>query len=110
MRRLKERVTLYLDLVSIQLEQGDSPNRIFESLNNTGVRLEASDLIRNYIFMRIPDEAKQNWAYDNLWFPMQEQLGSSIDDFFWRYSMRAGELTVQDDVFELAVLSARTVG
>jgi uncharacterized protein with ParB-like and HNH nuclease domain len=100
LRRLKERVTLYLDLVSIQLEQGDSPNRIFESLNNTGVRLEASDLIRNYIFMRIPDEAKQNWAYDNLWFPMQEQLGSSIDDFFWRYSMRAGELTVQDDVFD----------
>ena len=58
LRRLKERVTLYLDLVSIQLEQGDSPNRIFESLKNTGVRLEASDLIRNYIFNAHPGRGK----------------------------------------------------
>ena len=100
LRQLKERVTLYLDLVSIRLEQGDSPNRIFESLNNTGMRLEAADLIRNYIFMHIPDEHQQDQAYERLWFPLQETLGDSIDDFFWRYSMKDGKLTRWDDIFD----------
>ena len=109
LRRIKERITLYLDLVSIRLEQEDSPNRIFESLNNTGVRLEASDLIRNYIFMRIPDEGRQKRTYEELWFPMQERLGSSIDDFFWRHSMMDGTLTRSDHVFDTTknILSKR---
>ena len=100
LRRLKERITFYLDLVSIRLESGDSPNRIFESLNNTGVRLKASDLIRNYIFMRIPGEEKQEHAYTHTWLPMQEDLGDNIDDFFWRYSMKDGSLTRWDDIFD----------
>ena len=100
LRQLMQRITLYLDLVSIKLETGDSPNRIFESLNNTGVQLEASDLIRNYIFMRIPDEHSQEQAYDHTWFPMQERLDKSIDDFFWRYSMKDGDLTRWDDIFD----------
>ena len=80
LRQLKERATYYLDVVSIKLETGDSPNRIFESLNNTGVRLDASDLIRNFVFMLISDEEQQNWTYERIWFPMQEELGDSIDD------------------------------
>ena len=30
-------------------------HRIFESLNNTGLRLTQGDLLRNYLFMRLPD-------------------------------------------------------
>ena len=100
LRQLKERTTYYLDLVSIKLETGDSPNRIFESLNNTGVRLKAADLVRNYVFMRISDEGQQNRAYEQIWFPMQEALGDSMDDFFWRYSMKDGSLTRWDDIFD----------
>ena len=99
LRRLKDRITSYLDLVSITLETDDSPNRIFESLNNTGARLEASDLVRNYLFMRIPI-IQHDKAYDNIWFPMQERLKESIDDFFWRYSMKDGDLTRWDDIFD----------
>ena len=105
LRQLKERATYYLDVVSIKLKTGDSPNRIFESLNNTGVRLDASDLIGTFVFMLISDEEQQSWTYERIWFPMQEELGDSIDDFFWRYSMKDGALTRWDDIFDDAKAS-----
>ena len=107
LRRLKERITLYLDLVSIKLEEADSPNRIFESLNNTGAKLEASDLVRNYLFMNIPVK-QQDEAYEQIWFPMQETLSDSLDDFFWRYSMKDGHLTSRDDIFDDITALLRT--
>ena len=45
--KLKLIIAGYLDFVSITLDQDDSPHRIFESLNNTGMDLSASDLVRN---------------------------------------------------------------
>ncbi len=103
-RRLKNTIVGYLDLVSIKLEQDDSPNRIFESLNNTGMRLSVSDLIRNYLFMNIRDESRQQEAYDKLWFPMEQRLkdsgGDWLSDFFWRYLMMDGSLPRQDETFE----------
>lgn len=97
--RLKVRLTDYLDLVSITLAPDDSPHRIFESLNNTGMRLGPSDLIRNYFFMRIPNEQKQQDTYDNSWFPMQEKLGGDLDSFFWRYLMKDGSLVRWDETY-----------
>ncbi len=97
--RLKVRITDYLDLVSITLAPDDSPHRIFESLNNTGMQLGASDLIRNYLFMRIPNEQTQQDTYDNSWFPMQETLGGYLDGFFWRYLMKDGSLIRWDETY-----------
>lgn len=44
--------------VEISLERGkDDPQRIFESLNSTGLELSQADLIRNYILMGLePNE------------------------------------------------------
>ena len=92
--------------MSITLEQDDSPNRIFESLNNTGRRLSVSDLIRNYLFMHIPGESQQQVVYDKYWFPMQQRLKDEnenqdyLSDFFWRYLMMNGQLPRQDETFE----------
>jgi uncharacterized protein with ParB-like and HNH nuclease domain len=97
--KLKVRVTDYLDLVSITLDPDDSPHRIFESLNNTGMRLGPSDLIRNYLFMRIPDEQRQQETYDSAWFPMQEGLGDHLDAFFWRYLMKDGALIRWEETY-----------
>lgn len=97
--RLKNMVTDYLDLVSVTLDQQDSPYRIFESLNNTGMRLGASDLIRNYIFMQISDEGLQQELYDAAWFPMQEKLGNLLDGFFWRFLMKDGGLIVWEETY-----------
>ncbi len=75
--RLHSCVTGYLALVSIKLDKEDSPHRIFESLNNTGMVLTASDLVRNHIFMQIHDEAEQTRAYQQHWLPMQARMNPS---------------------------------
>lgn len=98
--KLKSRITHRLDLVSIALETEDSPHRIFESLNNTGMQLGASDLVRNLIFMNIPTERDAQEAYDHLWFPMQEATADRLDDFFSRYLMMDGSLPRRDETFD----------
>jgi uncharacterized protein with ParB-like and HNH nuclease domain len=56
-----------LMFVEISLERGkDDPQRIFESLNSTGLDLSQSDLIRNYILMRLNRDT-QNRIYSNYW-------------------------------------------
>ena len=100
LRKLKSCITDRLDLVSITLSTGDSPHRIFESLNNTGMHLGASDLIRNLIFMNISGEQEVQDAYDKHWFPMQEATGNHLDGFFWSYLMMDGSLPRWDEIFE----------
>jgi len=41
-----------LAIVSIELEGGDDPQTIFETLNSRGVDLSAADLLRNFVFQR----------------------------------------------------------
>ncbi|MEW2400412.1 DUF262 domain-containing protein [Streptomyces sp. NPDC046862] len=62
-----------LSIVEITAAEGDNVYRIFESINNTGVGLSQSDLLRNYLFMYLPTRGES--VYRNLWLPMQEQLG-----------------------------------
>jgi uncharacterized protein with ParB-like and HNH nuclease domain len=63
--------------VEISLERGkDDPQRIFESLNSTGLELSQSDLIRNYILMGLePDE--QQRIYETYW----EQIEVNARDY-----------------------------
>ena len=92
LRKLVNCIASRLDMVSITLDGNDNPNRIFESLNYTGLTLDAADLIRNYLFMNIRDSTKQDAAYDKHWFPMEERLGQLQEPFFWRYLMMDGSL------------------
>ncbi|MBN4049895.1 DUF262 domain-containing protein [bacterium AH-315-M10] len=104
--KLKSCLTNYLSLVSIKLDQDDSPHRIFESLNNTGMALTASDLVRNYVFMQLADdEERLNSVYHSHWLPMQrrtedEDGKSHLSNFFWRFLMKAGELPRYDEVYQ----------
>ena len=100
LHKLKSCITDRLELVSITLDSHDSPHRIFESLNNTGMRLGASDLIRNLIFMTIPDEVDAQNVYDEHWYPMQEHTAPHLDDFFWRYLMMDGSLPRLNETFD----------
>lgn len=53
--------------VEISLERGkDDPQRIFESLNSTGLELSQADLIRNYILMGL-EPAEQVKVFENFW-------------------------------------------
>lgn len=51
--------------VSLDREK-DDPQRIFESLNSTGLELTQADLIRNYILMGLNHEDQRN-IYENFW-------------------------------------------
>jgi uncharacterized protein with ParB-like and HNH nuclease domain len=54
-------------IVEISLERGkDDPQKIFESLNSTGLELSQADLIRNYILMGLK-HAEQIEIYNNYW-------------------------------------------
>lgn len=53
--------------VEISLERGkDDPQRIFESLNSTGLELSQADLIRNYILMGL-EPTEQVRIFENFW-------------------------------------------
>ena len=56
-----------LMFVEISLDrEKDDPQRIFESLNSTGLELSQADLIRNYILMGLKRK-DQNKIYNNYW-------------------------------------------
>jgi len=56
-----------LIFIDIALErQKDNPQRIFESLNSTGLELSQADLIRNYILMGLPRKNQEN-IYNTYW-------------------------------------------
>ena len=56
-----------LMFVEISLDRKqDDPQRIFESLNSTGLELSQADLIRNYILMGL-NRTDQNKIYNNYW-------------------------------------------
>src|SRR5690606_39240217 len=61
-----------LIFVEVSLERGkDDPQRIFESLNSTGLDLSHSDLIRNVILMDLPP-ADQERIFESIWNPIEE--------------------------------------
>ncbi len=61
-----------LKIVSILLDPEDDAQVIFETLNGRGAQLHATDLIRNYLFMRADrDGADSQNLYDTLWSPFE---------------------------------------
>ena len=71
-----------LEVVSVTLDQGrDEPQLVFESMNSTGLDLETSDLVRNYMLMGCP-MVEQKTLYADYWLPMERTLGSLSFDAF----------------------------
>ncbi|UTA80781.1 DUF262 domain-containing protein [Halomonas sp. XH26] len=80
-----------LMFVEISLDrEKDDPQRIFESLNSTGLELSQADLIRNYILMGL-NRREQNKIYNNYWeiiekLAKDETLNTSkVSDFIRDY-------------------------
>ncbi|CAN5448362.1 DUF262 domain-containing protein [soil metagenome] len=99
-QRLEDAVIAGLSLVCVTAQPGDNVHRIFESLNNTGLRLTQGDLIRNYLFMRLPSRGEQ--AYRSLWLPLQERLDSQqLELLFWLDLVQSDETAKQTDTYSL---------
>lgn len=90
---LRERLVV----VVIDLEEGDDPQIIFETLNARGVPLLPSDLIRNYLLHQAQSEGFDiEPLYNRWWRNFDQDLAEdaqSEDDFFWKREQRQGRLT-----------------
>jgi hypothetical protein len=80
-----------LAVVSIELEGGDDPQTIFETLNSRGMPLSPSDLLRNFIFQRAKQLGMSDGSlnvdklYEKHWLP--------LDRNFWRSQESRGRQT-----------------
>lgn len=94
--------------VDTALEKGkDDPQRIFESLNSTGLDLSQGDLIRNYILMNL-DRENQQYIYENYWTVLEEntkiykssKIYYCISEFIRDYlTLKFGKIPNQSKVF-----------
>ncbi len=85
LEHLAEATLRDLRVVAIFLEDDDDAQVIFETLNGRGAELNATDLIRNFIFMRADrEEADAGNLYDTLWTPFEAP--------FWVEEQRRGRL------------------
>ncbi len=77
-----------LAIVSIELEDNDDPQVIFETLNSRGVDLKASDLMRNFIFQRAAGQSanKAKLNSDRLY----EKYWLDLDSGYWGQSEPRG--------------------
>lgn len=90
-----------LQVVEIDLEQGDDAQVIFETLNARGEPLLPADLLRNYIFLRA---ARGNEPQESLY----KEYWSRFDDQFWRVAVKQGRLLrPRSDLFLQHFLSSR---
>ncbi|MFV2110340.1 GmrSD restriction endonuclease domain-containing protein [Micromonospora sp. LOL_015] len=93
----------YLACVESAPHAGDNVYRIFESLNNTGLQLTQADLLRNYLFMRLPTRGET--VYESLWFPLQDALDRNDRDrknlelLFWLDLVQRDGRAKQTDIY-----------
>lgn len=95
---LEAAVVRGLALVVVTAEPSDNAHRIFESLNNTGLRLTQSDLLKNYLFMRLGDRAES--VYENIWLPLERKLDSeNLELLFWLDLAQRDDRAKQSDTY-----------
>lgn len=73
-----------LYVVWIPLSSEDNAQKIFESINATGVKLTASDLIRNFLLMDL-DSDRQEQYYKDYWMELEKYLSDDskkLESFF----------------------------
>lgn len=74
-----------LEMVEIVLDksQGDEPQKIFESINSTGLELSLADLVRNYLLM---DDENQDELFEDYWSTIEKNVGyRNLGDFVINY-------------------------
>lgn len=97
-QRLEEAVVSGLSLVSVTAQHGDNVHRIFESLNNTGLKLSQGDLLRNHLFMRLP--TRSGAVYESLWLPLQKLLTTNeLELLFWLDLVHTNPRAKQTDIY-----------
>jgi predicted transport protein len=102
-----------LVVVDVTLDRAtDDPQLIFESLNSTGLDLSQSDLIRNFILMRLP-EREQTRLYDTYWSKIENLFRGSertFDAFIRDYIALCTQASKQEKADEIYFAFRREFG
>ena len=79
-----------LYIVCIPVSKEDNAQKIFESINATGVKLRASDLIRNFVLMDLSSD-EQEVLYTKYWKKLEDLLSSDAKklESFFRFFLAA---------------------
>lgn len=93
-----------LSLVVITIDS-ENPYEIFESLNATGLPLEESDLVRNFVFMQVPQKDQESFHLDR-WKSFEDTFAAlgefeaiSATAFYRSYLMREGTYIKANAIF-----------
>ena len=86
---IANKVLSKLKVVNIILSENDNPALVFQRLNSKGRRLTNSDLSRNLVFLRLPEESRPR-VLETLWEPLESTLQQIegafeevFDEFLW---------------------------
>lgn len=108
---LAEALLADMQLVVIRLDAKDDAQVIFETLNGRGAQLTATDLIRNYVFLRadaeyvdakeLPSAKPPEQLYREYWMPFEQAS--------WKQMQRRGRLVRPRLEWFIQTLTIRTL-
>ncbi|MEU6207014.1 DUF262 domain-containing protein [Micromonospora musae] len=98
--RIEKAIAGQLSIVEIAAHAEDNVHRIFESLNYTGQPLTQADLLRNYLFMRLPKRGDE--VYELQWLPLQELLTDrQLEELVWLdLVLRGDDRATQESIYQ----------
>jgi len=80
--------------------KGEDPQIIFETLNSLGKPLTLSDLVRNFVLLKM-ESTKQSHIYENIWHPRIEMVLDENTSKFFRdylqYKLSSSQKVVSDN-------------
>ena len=96
-----------LYVVCVPISENDNAQKIFESINATGVKLTASDLIRNYLLMELPSDVQELY-YEQFWKKIENYISGDSKrlELFFRLFLAVKNLVLpnKNEVYRLFVL------
>lgn len=98
-------------LQAIKLVAGptDDPNMIFESLNTKGRDLQQVDLIKNFLYLSLDEDADE--VYRSYWRPMEHLLRpAELEKYAWASLVSRGENVLQKRTYEAVQRRLRLAG
>lgn len=90
-----------LEFIDIHLQAGiDNPQRIFESLNSTGLDLSEADKVCNFVLMDL-DLETQKKLFNTYWRKIERKTEGKLSEFLRNYStLKLHRSPKRNDVYE----------
>lgn len=92
-----------LEFVEVKLfpTHGDNAQLVFETINSTGVSLNETDKIRNYVLMNLKAKVQEDY-YNNYWLPIERYTNIYLEDFMRDYlTMKLKSIPNKNDVYRV---------